>query len=451
LVTALRIYTANDTTARDPANYILEGSINGGSTYTLIASNSLALPDDRNTGSTAPDPLTEFVQEVHFPNANGYTTYRLTFSQYKGGSGQGSFQIGELELLGVTTNLPLVAIVPSTAKAYEQTPLSISATVSGTPAPSSRWQKQIAGVFTDLSDAGTISGSHTATLNINPAALADSGQFRIIGSNSVTIVTSAVVQVTIFSSNVDVTVPFDPTTDFGNTSIFASTPNGALDNSLTTSFTTQGSGLNNNGGGAGFPPFAGPVGLVITPSAGGTLVTGVRFYTGSDPSSDDPADFKLEGSNNGGTSYTTIVPTTALSLPNARNNGAAVDPLVSPVQEILFANSQAYTSYRLTFNNTKDNNSANIMSIGELELLGIVTAPVLNIGSVAVSGGNVTISGSGGTPSTGFTVITNANLTVPVASWGAATTGTFDGSGNFSISLPVSASNPRLFYIIRTP
>jgi hypothetical protein len=177
----------------------------------------------------------------------------------------------------------------------------------------------------------------------------------------------------------------------------------------------------------------------------------VRFYTGSDPSSDDPADFKLEGSNNGGTSYTTIVPTTALSLPNARNNGAAVDPLVTPVQEILFANSQAYTSYRLTFNNTKDNNSANIMSIGELELLGIVTAPVLNIGSVAVSGGNVTISGSGGTPSTGFTVITNANLTVPVASWGAATTGTFDGSGNFSISLPVSASNPRLFYIIRTP
>jgi len=38
-----------------------------------------------------------------------------------------------------------------------------------------------------------------------------------------------------------------------------------------------------------------------------------------------------------------------------------------------------------------------------------------------------------------------------VASWGAAATGTFDASGNFSVSLPVSPANPRLFYLIQTP
>jgi hypothetical protein len=449
LVTALRFFTANDAPERDPSDYKLEGSINGGSTYTLIASNSMTLPQGRNnTGS--PDPLVAFAQEVHFANTAGYTTYRVTFSHLAGGPTQGSFQIGDVELLGVTTNLPVFVTVPQTAKAYAGNPLTINATVNGTPTPASRWQKQISGVFTDLADGGTVTGSHTASLTINPAVLSDSGQFRIIASNSVTIVTSAVVQVTIFSTNVDVTVPFDPITDFGNTSVFASTPNGALEGSSSTSFTTQGSGLNRNGGGAGFPPFAGPVGLVITPSAGTTLITGVRFYTGGDPSSDDPADFKLEGSNNGGTSYSTIVPTTALSLPDDRNTGS-VDPLNSAVQEILFANSQSYTSYRLTFNHTKDDNSANILSIGELELLGVVTAPQPTISGTTFSGGNLNFSITGGTPNGTYSVLTNADVMVPVASWGTATTGTLDGSGNASVSLPVSPSNPRLFYRIRTP
>jgi hypothetical protein len=446
VVTALRIFTANDTTDRDPADYKLEGSINGGSTYTLIASNSITLPDGRNTGG-ALDPLVAFAQEVHFANASGYTTYRLTFSRVKG-PGTGSIQLGDLELLGVTTNLPVVVVVQSTAKAYDGTPLIISATVSGTPTPSSRWQKQVAGVFTDLSDAGTISGSHTATLNINPATMSDAGQFRIIATNSAAAVTSAVVLVTILSTNLDVTASGDTITDFGNTSTTIAIPANAIDNTFA-SFVTRGSGLNNN---AGFPPFGGPVGLIITPSAGSTLVTGVRFYTGSDGSQSDPADFKLEGSNNGGTTYTTLVPTTALSLPEDRNLLAAtLDPLTAALQEILFANTHGYTSYRLTFNHTKDDNNANSLSLGEVELLGVVAPTQFVISGTTLSGGNLNLTGSGGTPSGSFTVLTNASLTVPVGSWGAATTGTFDGSGNFSISLPVSASNPVLFYLIKTP
>src|SRR5205085_12183821 len=176
-------------------------------------------------------------------------------------------QIGEVEFLGVTTNLPLVVTVPPSAKAYEASSLSIAATVNGTPAPSSRWQKQIAGVFTDLSDVGTVSGSHTATLSINPAYLADGGQFRIIATNSApAAVTSAVVLVTIFSTNTDVTQPGDPITDFGNTSTTATQPGFATEDQFS-SWTTRGSGLNNN---AGFPPFGGPVGLITTPSVGVT-------------------------------------------------------------------------------------------------------------------------------------------------------------------------------------
>ena len=111
-------------------------------------------------------------------------------------------------------------------------------------------------------------------------------------------------------------------------------------------------------------------------------------------------------------------------------------------------NSQAYTSYRLTFNHTKNDGSANSLSLGEMELLGV---PIPVISGAGISGGNFNISGSGGTPGGGFTVLTNASLTVPVASWGVATSGNFDGSGNYSVSIPVSPAQPRLFYTIRVP
>ena len=448
LVTGMRFYTANDTTGRDPSDYKLEGSINSGATYTLIASNSMTLPDGRNTGSVAPDPLTQFVTEVSFPNTTGYTSYRLTFSHLKGGDSFGSFQIGEIELLGVTTNLPIVLSVPSTAKAYEGTTLTVAATVSGTPTPSTRWQKQIASTFMDLIDGGTISGSHTATLTINPAAFSDAGNYRIIATNSVATVTSAVVQVSIFDTNVDVTQPPDTITDFGNTSTTIPIPALAIDD-VCDAFTTRGSGLNNN---AGFPPFGGPVGLIVTPAAGATLVTALRVYPGSDSTDSDPADVQLEGSNNGGASYTTILPDTALSLPADRNAGASgADPLFASVQEIRFANSQAYTSYRLTFNNVEQPNNTYFMSIGEIELLGVVTPSGPVIGGVVRSGGNILISGSGGTANGTFSVLTNAIVAAPIASWGTNTTGAFDSSGNFSVTLPISPSNPRLFYLIKTP
>lgn len=388
LVTALRVYTANDSEDRDPANYKLEGSTDGGGSYTLIASNSLALPAGRNTSGGAPDPLLQFVQEVRFPNGKGYSSYRLTFSQFKGGAGQGAFQAGELELLGVATNI-LSAVVPTSAKAFEGAPLNISAIVAGSPTPTVRWQKQIVGVFTDLTDGGTVSGSHTADLSINPAAFSDTALFRAIASNTSGSATSGVVQVTILTTNIDVTIPGDSVADFGNTSSTAATTDGAINNDFS-SFVTRGSGLNNN---AGFPPFAGPVGVVITPSLGSTIISGVRFYPGIDGVAQDPADFKLEGSSNGGASYTTLVPSTALAIPGERNALAlTVDPLTTSVQEVLFANGQAYTSYRLTFNHTKDDNTASSLSLGEVELLGVAGLPVPSVSITVGAGGSLNIS-----------------------------------------------------------
>src|ERR1051325_1030811 len=146
-----------------------------------------------------------------------------------------------------------------------------------------------------------ISGSQNPTLGINPAHFSDAGNYRIIATNTLAAATSAVVVVTIYDTNLDVTMPSDPITDFGNTSTTPATPTGAIDDTFST-FTSRGSGQNNN---AGFPPFDGPVGLVVTPQAGATVVTALRIYPGGDGIESDPADVKLEGSNNGGASYST--------------------------------------------------------------------------------------------------------------------------------------------------
>jgi hypothetical protein len=39
----------------------------------------------------------------------------------------------------------------------------------------------------------------------------------------------------------------------------------------------------------------------------------------------------------------------------------------------------------------------------------------------------------------------------PVANWGTETNGTFDASGNFSISLPVNPASRQLFCLLQTP
>jgi autotransporter-associated beta strand protein len=76
------------------------------------------------------------------------------------------------------------------------------------------------------------------------------------------------------------------------------------------------------------------------------------------------------------------------------------------------------------------------------------TSPVVN--HPVVSGGNVILTGSGGTAGAGYTWLTTTNLSAPIT-WTTNTTGNFDGSGDFSNAIPVSASKPAQFFRLRTP
>jgi autotransporter-associated beta strand protein len=79
----------------------------------------------------------------------------------------------------------------------------------------------------------------------------------------------------------------------------------------------------------------------------------------------------------------------------------------------------------------------------------VATSPVVN--HPVISGGNLILTGSGGTANAGYTWLTSTNVAAPIASWTTNTTGNFDGSGNFSNAIPVTPSIPAKFFRLRTP
>ncbi len=447
-VNGLRIYTGSDSSGRDPSSFKLEGSVDGGHTYTLIASNTITLSDTRNTSAgVAPDPLTMVCTEVDFNNTNGYTTYKISFPTVKSGT---QVQFQEMELLGTTVPGTYFYYQPPDARSFDQGSAYFAAYANNVNSQS--WFKVNNGTYVPLSDGGHITGSQTAGLSISPATFADSADYVNVAYDGSQYITSSIAHLYIFSTNVDITQPADPATGFGDESgrFNNNGPAYAFDNTFT-EYQNGGSGLNAS---AGFPPFGGPVGVIVTPSVGSTVLAGVRFYPGGDAPDNDPSGYVLEGSNDG-TTYTTIASGPIL-LPAARNTiDLVVDPTQASAQEILFSNTKGYTSYRITFPTVANpaNDGASYLEVGDIELLGVagvgVAQPVIS--TTTLSGGNLHIAGSGGSPNGTFSVVTNGNLTLPTGSWTQAMTGTFDASGNFSVSLPVSASDPQLFYLIKTP
>ncbi len=119
-------------------------------------------------------------------------------------------------------------------------------------------------------------------------------------------------------------------------------------------------------------------GFTVTPAFGASIVTGLRLYTANDSEPRDPASYVLEGSNSGDAGPFTVIASGALALPTARNAGGGsvtIPDLAANFQELNFANSTGYTTYRLTFPTLKDAAAANSMQIGEVEFLGVAAPP----------------------------------------------------------------------------
>jgi hypothetical protein len=266
----------------------------------------------------------------------------------------------------------------------------ISAAVSGSGPLTYFWEKGHNGLFTNLTSAGRISGSTTNVLSITNVTYNDDGYYQLVVTNVAGSVTSSVVYLNVVSDTPVVTVASDPISIFNGSSPSAEMVPQAIDGTTSKYL---------NFGANSYPPFVGPVGLVVTPAMGSTVVTGLRLFTANDSPERDPADYLLEGSIDGGASFTTIA-TGQVTMPDDRNpEGLAIDPIAEFNREVSFPNQTAYTTYRFSVAHVKNDAIANSMQVGEVQLLGTASTgggPVV-ISFANLGGGQMQLEWSQGT------------------------------------------------------
>jgi len=81
----------------------------------------------------------------------------------------------------------------------------------------------------------------------------------------------------------------------------------------------------------------------------------------------------------------------------------------------------------------------------------ICILPPPAIGRVGVSGGILSISGSGGIPGGAYNVLATTNLALPLSLWQPVATNSFDRSGNFQFTNALPADAPAQFFRLEAP
>ena len=132
----------------------------------------------------------------------------------------------------------------------------------------------------------------------------------------------------------------------------------------------------------------------------------------------------------------------------------------SPSQRFQFANgSPSVGGYILgTFTATATTQALTVNDGGNSQYNAILlekstvkppTPPTL--GAPKVSSGSLILTGTGGTPNSGYTWLTSTNVTAPLPAWTTNLQGTLDGSGAFSNAIPINSTKPAQFFRLRLP
>ncbi len=106
--------------------------------------------------------------------------------------------------------------------------------------------------------------------------------------------------------------------------------------------------------------------------------------------------------------------------------------------------------YAVGFNFVTPNGENNWEGYAEIQVFGTV-APLPTFHPPTFSGGNLNLTGTGGNPGGGYTCLTSTNVAAPLSTWTTNSQGTFNGSGAFSIIIPVGTTPPAQYFQIRVP
>ncbi|HPU55128.1 MAG TPA: hypothetical protein PLH97_02460, partial [Verrucomicrobiota bacterium] len=83
--------------------------------------------------------------------------------------------------------------------------------------------------------------------------------------------------------------------------------------------------------------------------------------------------------------------------------------------------------------------------------LWVVRTTPPEVSTVARSGDQLILSGTGGTPLWPYRVLSSTNLSLPRAQWTVVSTNSFDSAGGFSITNAIDSSAPQRFYMLHVP
>jgi hypothetical protein len=257
---------------------------------------------------------------------------------------------------------PKIRVQPSFFNGVPNGTTRVAVSVGGTEPLSYHWFKVTPpNSSVELVDDDRISGANSPILVIRAIQPSDAGFYALSVSNELGSVRTTNALLAILSAKQDVTSPQDVVVLTTGSSPLGEGPEKAFDNTTATH--------GNLGIGAPNDEFLGPVAMIVTPAAGSSVVSGIRFYASDYYSDTDPATFQLDGSLDG-TTYTLIASGNVL-LPEDRN--ATSLPLHledQSLSERLFVNTNAYRMYRITFGDVKFSFFTDRLEIGEIELLG---------------------------------------------------------------------------------
>lgn len=81
----------------------------------------------------------------------------------------------------------------------------------------------------------------------------------------------------------------------------------------------------------------------------------------------------------------------------------------------------------------------------------VIVAPQPGFANITLSGTNVVISGTNGSPNEPYAVLAATNVALPVTNWVSLATNQFDATGHFSFTNSIVPGIPQRFFRLRTP
>jgi hypothetical protein len=210
--------------------------------------------------------------------------------------------------------------------------------------------------------------------------------------------------------------------------------------------TSAGMGASSGGAGQGGGTF-----VTYTCTNGVWTLTNIVVYIGWPDSGRDGQFYNVSYSLP--SAPNTFIPLADVTFnPNVPSGASANRVSISPpAGQTVLASNVAALQFDFTPQGTQDSGYS---SYTEIVLQGTNGPSTLvfppTFGHPTLSGGNLILTGSGGSPNKGYSLLSATNLTPPVT-WITNTTGTLDGTGSFSNAIPVTATPSAKFFRLRLP